>query len=38
MKVIVDDKIPYIQGALESYADVLYIPGSKTKFFIQNFV
>lgn len=30
MKVIIDDKIPYIIGALESHAEVLYIPGSKT--------
>lgn len=30
MKVIIDDKIPYIQGALEPYAEVLYLPGSKT--------
>ena len=30
MKIIVDDKIPYIQGALESWAEVIYLPGSKT--------
>lgn len=30
MKIIVDDKIPYIQGALEPYAEVVYLPGSKT--------
>ncbi|MDX1284879.1 MAG: 4-phosphoerythronate dehydrogenase, partial [Draconibacterium sp.] len=30
MKVVVDDKIPYIKGALEPFADVVYLPGSKT--------
>ena len=30
MKIIVDDKIPYIKGALEPYAKVVYLPGSKT--------
>jgi erythronate-4-phosphate dehydrogenase len=30
MKVIIDDKIPYIKGALEPYAEVVYLPGSKT--------
>jgi erythronate-4-phosphate dehydrogenase len=30
MKVIVDDKIPYIKGALEPYAEVIYMPGNKT--------
>jgi len=30
MKIVVDDKIPYIQGALEPYADVVYLPGPKT--------
>ena len=30
MKIIIDDKIPYIQGALEPYAEVVYLPGSKT--------
>ena len=30
MKVIIDDKIPYIKGALEPFAEVLYLPGSKT--------
>ena len=30
MKIIIDDKIPYIKGALESVADVIYLPGSKT--------
>ncbi len=30
MKIIIDDKIPYIQGAFESVAEVIYLPGSKT--------
>ena len=30
MKIIIDDKIPYIQGALEPFAEVIYLPGSKT--------
>jgi erythronate-4-phosphate dehydrogenase len=30
MKIIIDDKIPYIKGALESYSEVIYLPGSKT--------
>lgn len=30
MKVIVDDKIPYIQGALEPFAEVIYLPGKAT--------
>jgi len=30
MKIIIDDKIPYIKGALEPFADVLYLPGNKT--------
>ena len=30
MKIVIDDKIPYIKGALEPVAEVLYIPGSKT--------
>ena len=28
MKFIIDDKIPYIQGILEPFADVEYIPGA----------
>lgn len=31
MKIIIDDKIPYIKGALEPFADVVYLPGSQTK-------
>lgn len=30
MKIIIDDKIPYIRGAFESMAEVIYLPGSKT--------
>ncbi len=30
MKIIIDDKIPYIQGAFEGIAEVIYLPGSKT--------
>ena len=30
MKVIIDDKIPYIKGALEPFAEVVYLSGSKT--------
>jgi erythronate-4-phosphate dehydrogenase len=30
MKIIIDNKIPYIKGALEGVAEVVYLPGSKT--------
>lgn len=30
MKVIIDDKIPYIKGALEPFAKVLYLQGART--------
>jgi erythronate-4-phosphate dehydrogenase len=30
MKVIIDNKIPYIKGALESFAEVIYLPGKET--------
>lgn len=30
MKIVVDDKIPYIQGAFEPVAEVVYLPGAKT--------
>jgi len=30
MKIIIDDKIPYIRGALEPFAEVVYLPGSGT--------
>jgi erythronate-4-phosphate dehydrogenase len=30
MKIIIDNKIPYIRGALEPFAEVIYLPGSAT--------
>jgi len=30
MKVIIDNKIPYIKGALEPFAEVVYLPGKDT--------
>ena len=30
MKIIIDDKIPYIKGALEPFAEVVYLPGKET--------
>lgn len=30
MKIIIDDKIPYIRGAFEKVAEVIYMPGAKT--------
>ena len=30
MKIVIDDKIPYIRGAFEGVAEVLYLAGSKT--------
>ncbi len=30
MKIIIDNKIPYIKGALEPHAEVLYLPGNRT--------
>ena len=30
MKIIIDDKIPYIRGAFEDVAEVIYLPGAKT--------
>jgi erythronate-4-phosphate dehydrogenase len=29
MKIVADDKIPFLKGALEPYAEVAYIPGKK---------
>ena len=29
MKIVADDKIPFLKGVLESYADVLYLPGNR---------
>lgn len=30
MKIICDDKIPYVRGVFEPFADVIYLPGSGT--------
>lgn len=30
MKIVIDDKIPYIRGAFEKVAEVMYLAGSKT--------
>lgn len=30
MRIVIDDKIPYIKGALEPYAEVVYLPGKET--------
>lgn len=30
MKVIIDNKIPYLKGALEPFAEVIYLPGKET--------
>ena len=30
MKIVIDDKIPYIKGALEPFAEVIYLPGKET--------
>lgn len=30
MKFVIDDKIPYIQGVLEAFGEVIYVPGAKT--------
>ena len=30
MKIITDNKIPYIKGALEPFAEVIYLPGNET--------
>lgn len=30
MKVVIDDKIPYIKGVFEPFGEVVYLPGSKT--------
>ena len=30
MKIVIDDKIPYIHGAFEPCAEVVYLPGNKT--------
>ena len=30
MKIVCDNKIPFLKGALEPYADVVYLPGKDT--------
>jgi len=30
MKIVIDDKIPYIKGAFEPFAEVVYLPGKET--------
>lgn len=30
MKIVCDNKIPFLEGALEPYAEVVYLPGNKT--------
>ncbi len=30
MKIVCDNKIPFLKGALEPYADVVYLPGKET--------
>ncbi|HKK82002.1 MAG TPA: 4-phosphoerythronate dehydrogenase, partial [Prolixibacteraceae bacterium] len=30
MKIVADDKIPYLKGALEPFAEVVYLPGKDT--------
>lgn len=30
MKIICDNKIPFLKGALEPYAEIIYLPGSET--------
>ncbi|OGV33770.1 MAG: erythronate-4-phosphate dehydrogenase [Lentisphaerae bacterium GWF2_45_14] len=30
MKIVIDDKIPFIKGVLGKFADVVYLPGGKT--------
>ena len=30
MKIIADNKIPFLRGALEPYAEVVYLPGKET--------
>jgi erythronate-4-phosphate dehydrogenase len=29
MKIVADDKIPFLKGALEPFAEVVYIPGKQ---------
>ena len=30
MKIVCDNKIPFLKGVLEPYADVVYLPGKET--------
>ena len=30
MKIVCDNKIPFLKGALEPYANVVYLPGAET--------
>ena len=30
MKIVIDNKIPYIHGALEPFGEVVYLPGAET--------
>lgn len=30
MKIVIDDRIPFIKGAFEPFAEVVYLPGAKT--------
>ena len=30
MKIVCDDKIPFLRGVLEPYAEVVYLPGKQT--------
>ncbi len=30
MKIVIDDKIPFIRGVFEPYAEVMYLPGKET--------
>ncbi|MDR2920611.1 MAG: 4-phosphoerythronate dehydrogenase [Tannerella sp.] len=30
LKIITDDKIPFLKGIMEPYADIVYLPGAKT--------
>ena len=31
MKIVADDKIPFLKGALEPYAEIVYVPGKEIK-------
>ena len=37
LKIVADDKIPFLRGVLEPYADVIYLPGAKiTRVDVKN--